>query len=175
MAATLRDRMAERDARSFIGRRDELALFDTLLTDDPPANVLVLWGPGGVGKSTLLREMARRGSRAGRWVTEIDGRDLPPVPGALEAAFERVADHESPIVLVDEWDPIAVLGDELRGQVLPELPESTILVLAGRLPPEPAWRSGGWEQITVEHEVLPFSDEEAVELLAALGVTDVAG
>ena len=58
--ATLADRVAARDRQRFVGRDSELELFDSLLSDDPPANVVLVHGPGGIGKSALLREVARR-------------------------------------------------------------------------------------------------------------------
>ncbi|MEV1077962.1 ATP-binding protein [Streptomyces sp. NPDC050211] len=57
---------AARD-RAFVGRAAELALFRSALTGDSGAcPVHYLHGPGGIGKSTLLRRFAREARRAGR-------------------------------------------------------------------------------------------------------------
>src|ERR1700712_5294582 len=60
VGTTLGQRLASRDRQRFVGRAHELAFFDELLVDDPPANVVLVHGPGGIGKSTLLREIGRR-------------------------------------------------------------------------------------------------------------------
>src|SRR5581483_4510334 len=91
---TLGQRLAWRDETRFVGREAELALFDDVLCDDPSASVVFVHGPGGVGKSTLLRELARRGEKRGFTPCVIEGRDLAPVPGELEAALEGVEDYE---------------------------------------------------------------------------------
>ncbi len=44
----------------FVGRVDELAHFASALACNPlPFQVLLLFGPGGIGKTTLLGEFAR--------------------------------------------------------------------------------------------------------------------
>src|SRR5215470_12048170 len=65
---------------SFVGRRDELSAFERALSGDSPARVLFAYGPGGIGKTTLLLEFRDRGRRAGRPVQLIDGRDVDPSP-----------------------------------------------------------------------------------------------
>ena len=69
-----------------MGRDSQLAVFDELLVDDPPASVVLVHGPGGIGKSTLMREVARRGDGCGLRSMLVEGRELAPVPEALEAA-----------------------------------------------------------------------------------------
>ena len=52
--------LAARDAARFVGRAEELARLEGLVGEDPPVSVVLLHGPGGVGKSALMRELARR-------------------------------------------------------------------------------------------------------------------
>ena len=61
--ATLGQRMAREDARRFVGRDRELGVLEAMLVDDPPASVAFVHGAGGIGKSALLRELARRHHR----------------------------------------------------------------------------------------------------------------
>ena len=77
---TLRDRADERDRVRFVGRASELAWFDRLLAGDLDHNVVHVTGAGGIGKSALLREVARRAGASGYRVVWIEGRDLPPFP-----------------------------------------------------------------------------------------------
>src|SRR5690349_11526308 len=55
------DRLSVARQRQFVGREDELALFDTALNAaELPFCVLYIYGPGGVGKSTLLQTLLGR-------------------------------------------------------------------------------------------------------------------
>jgi len=169
---TLGARMTRRDEAAFVGRRPELGFLDSLFVDDPPANVVLVHGPGGIGKSTLLRRVAQRGQAAGWTPLLVEGRDLPPVADALDDALARAHSFERPLVILDTYERMAALGGHLRRSVLPDLPDASIVVIAGRGTPDPGWREGGWENLTVELELGPLSDDESRSLLASQGVAD---
>ena len=80
-------RMARRDRAAFIERAGELEAIAELFVDDPPASVVLVHGPGGIGKSALLRRVADRGREAGWSPVLVEGRELPPVADALEEAL----------------------------------------------------------------------------------------
>ena len=174
MRTTLADRLAARDRQRFVGRAAELAFFDSLLVDDPPANVVLVHGPGGIGKSTLLREVARRGERRGRKARLVDARELAPVPGELEQALAGVEDDEAPLVMFDTYERMTAAGAFLRRRLLPSLPERSIVILAGRSAPESEWFQGGWEQVTAEYELRPLDAEDGRALLRERGIEDEA-
>jgi AAA ATPase domain len=172
LSASLGRRLVDRDQARFVGRRRELELFDQLFVDDPPANVVLVHGPAGIGKSTLLREVARRGERRGwrpRW---IEGRELPPLPDALEDALTGVRQEERPLIIFDSYERMTALGGYLRRSVLPSLPERAIVVVAGRGLPEVSWSAGGWETVVRELELGGLSRQESRELLRLAGVED---
>lgn len=51
------DRLVAARRGRFVGRSDELELFcSALQTAEPPFAVLYVYGPGGIGKTTLLQE-----------------------------------------------------------------------------------------------------------------------
>ena len=172
--ATLGDRLVARDRDRFVGRATELAWFDALLGDDPPANVVLVHGPGGIGKSTLLRELARRGEAAGRGAFLIEGREIAPDPDQLEEVLLGVANEPRPLVLFDTYERMTAIGGWLRRRFLPSLPAGAVVVLAGRRRPEPEWFQGGWEQVTAELELEPMDAEDARALAHAHGVDDEA-
>jgi len=169
---TLAQRLQERDAHRFVGRADELAFFDTVLVDDPPVSVVLLHGEGGIGKSTLLREVARRAAARGRSVWRIDGRDLAPAPGELERALDGVAEAAEPLILFDTWERIEALGDHLRRDLLPSLPAAAVVVIAGRGAPDAAWFEGGWERLVAERALGGLPRDEALVLARDCGATD---
>lgn len=172
MPGTLGHRMAWRDERTFVGRGRELALFEALLDDGARSSVVFVHGPGGVGKSTLLREVARRAVRRGYTPVLVEGRDLAPVPGQLELALAGVRELERPLIVFDTYERMSAMGGFLRARVLPALPEGALIVLAGRRPPEPGWLTDGWEHLTTAIELKPLSDEDGALLAAQHGLQD---
>lgn len=174
MRGTLGQRLAWRDEERFVGREAELALFDDVLAPDPAASVVFVHGAGGVGKSTLLREIARRGERRGFTPCVIEGRDLAPVPGQLEEALDGVQDHARPLLLFDTYERMAAAGGWLRQCLLPTLPAGAVVVLAGRRAPEPGWTQDGWERLILQLELKPLTDDDAEVLVARHGVDDPA-
>jgi hypothetical protein len=174
VGTTLGQRLASRDHENFVGRASELAFFDDLLVDDPPASVVLVHGPGGIGKSTLLREIGRRAQARGRSPRLVDARELAPVPGELEQALDGVDAEMLPLVMFDTYERMEAAGGYLRQRLLPSLPERSLVILAGRSQPDPAWFQGGWERLTVEYELGPLPDADALALLRERGVTDEA-
>ncbi|MBA2505746.1 MAG: ATP-binding protein [Thermoleophilaceae bacterium] len=168
--ATLGARLSKQDSDRFVGREAELRTVEELFVDDPCANVVLLHGPGGIGKSTFLREVARRGEAKGWTPHWVEGRDLPPFPDAVEDALEGALEEECPLILIDSYERMIALGGHLRRAVLPALPEKAIVVVAGRLAPEQGWFEGGWESLATEVELGPLSREDSAALLSAAGL-----
>ncbi len=160
MAPTMADRLRARDAERFVGRTAELAVFDTLFVDDPPASVVHVHGPGGIGKSALLRQVERLGAERGWSPWRIDGRELPPIPGALEEIVSAAQVEERPLLLLDTYERISGLDGALRTRLLPALPARAIVVVAGRERPAPEWFQDGWEHVTRALPLGPFSPAE---------------
>jgi hypothetical protein len=94
---TLASRLADADEDRFVGRRSELAFFDRLLDGEGDVAVVLVHGRAGIGKSTLLREVVRRGRKGGWEPRIVEGRDLAPVPGELERALENLQHAERPL------------------------------------------------------------------------------
>src|SRR5579859_3584886 len=80
---TLAARLEQRDRDVFVGREPELELLERCLAADA-THVVFLHGPGGIGKSTLLREIARRARERGWDTFLVEGRELAPTPDAIE-------------------------------------------------------------------------------------------
>jgi hypothetical protein len=172
MAGTLADRLRARDVERFVGRTAELAIFEGLFVEDPPASVVHVHGPGGIGKSALLRQVERLGRLAGWSPWRIDGRELPPAPGALEAILAAAQGEERPLLLFDTYERISALDGALRERLLPALPARAIVVLAGRERPAPEWFQDGWEHVTRALPLAPFTPEEGRAFVDAHGIAD---
>ncbi len=156
---TLGERVQRRDRERFVGRRSELSRFDDLLAGDP-VRIVYVTGVGGIGKSTLLREVARRASSDGYGVVWLDGRDLPPFPTVLDSALTPIDEFERAIVIIDSYEMISSLDGHLRDVVIPRLADTTIVVFASRLRPSVGWFDAGWDSVfeVMSLDGLPASD-----------------
>ena len=163
---TLAARIADHETAAFVGRHRELLAVDALLAT---GGVLLVHGPGGIGKSVLLREIARRGARAGYTPFALDARDLPPVPDAVEDALAGAWSAERPLVVIDTYERMSALGGYLRSTLLPSLPASAAIVVAGRDAPEPGWFEGGWETVVSELALRPLAPRAATSCSIATG------
>ncbi|HEY3143622.1 MAG TPA: AAA family ATPase [Acidimicrobiales bacterium] len=171
---TLGARLSAKDRTTFVGRAAEFAAIAALLVDDPPASIMLVHGPGGIGKSALLREVARRGEASGWSAVLVEGRDLPPLPDAVDEAIAPARTAERPLVLIDSYERMTALGTHLRRVVLPTLPARAVVVIAGRRPPDHGWFEGGWESVTRELELGPLSSQDSLDLLKAHGLPRTA-
>jgi hypothetical protein len=170
---TLAARLEDRDRRRFTGRQAEIGFLDECLDAvDPPASVVHVCGPGGIGKSTLLREVGRRARDRGRTVVALDGRELEPAPGVLDQALREVAHDARPVILLDSYEQMAAMDPHLRHELLPTLPDQSLVIIASRAAPDPGWFTGGWESVTARIDLGAMAPEEASGLLAAHGVFD---
>jgi hypothetical protein len=172
MTATLAERLAWRDEQHFVGREPELEFFDSLLVEEPAHQVVLVHGPGGIGKSTLLREVARRAEKRGYQPRLVEGRELAPVPGEIEHALGDLSSVELPLIMFDTYERMSAASGYLRQRLLPSLPARSIVILAGRKPPEAEWFQGGWERLATELELQPLDTDDARKLCAAHGLTD---
>jgi hypothetical protein len=169
------DSIAELDAARFVGRQDVLGLIEELIDRRGPGRVLFMHGPGGIGKSALLREIARRARPRHRDVRIVDGRLLEPSAQALSEACHAPAGNDSPVILIDSFEQISALAGMLRDQVIPALPADALVIIAGRSRPGATWFRDGWEHVVHVLELSPLSDDDAEQLLARYGIDLDAG
>lgn len=164
MSETLGALLDDARRRSFVGRDDELASFEAALTDAAGHRVLFVHGPGGIGKTTLLHRLRIRARELDRPVLHFDGREQSVTREMLAAAVDDAADG---VLLVDGYEYLSSIDDWVREQLLPSMPASAVVVLAGREAPGTAWRSDpGWRQLVAVHALSPFDDLEGREVLA---------
>ncbi len=170
--ATIGRRVAEVDAARFVGRADELQRLEALLVDVPERNVVLLHGPGGIGKSTLLRELVRRAGRLGWPSRLVEARDLPAQPRGLRAVLDDLRSSPHAVVVFDSWEEADPLTTHLQDLVLRDLPAGWVVVISSRNPPAASWGQDGWEHVTTEMRVGPLADADALACALAHGAAN---
>ncbi|HEY2314621.1 MAG TPA: ATP-binding protein [Streptosporangiaceae bacterium] len=169
---TLGEQVKEARSRAFVGRDHELALLGSALsrTADSPS-VYYVQGPGGIGKSTLLREFADRARRDGRRIVFVDGRVVGPSTSVFEAAAGDVAVGSGTVLIIDTFEQCQPLETWLREAFLPRLPGEAIVVIGGRRALDIEWSADpGWSRALRTVELQPFTSEQSSMLLAANGI-----
>ncbi|WP_448545332.1 AAA family ATPase [Roseiflexus sp.] len=174
-----------RAARRFVGRQAELELVAAALAAGTPAfAVLYVYGPGGIGKTSLLQQYARMASTAGRRVALLDSRNLDPSPQGfllglaaalgtddVDATLAVLAHEPDPVLLIDTYENLTPLDTWLREVFLPRLPARALVVIAGRLPPTPGWRTdAAWRDLVRVVALRNLRPEESQIYLAQRGL-----
>ncbi|MCX4750500.1 ATP-binding protein [Kitasatospora sp. NBC_01287] len=163
------ERLSRTRERAFLGREEELGRFGEALAGDPRAPfAFYVFGPGGIGKSALLRCLADRARAAGRPLLELDGRFVGRDPDDFERAAAPFLEVAGTVLLVDSFEHCQWLESWLWQRFLPRAAQDTLVVLAGRLAPQPQWLADpAWAGLLYVRELEPFSPEQARSLLAA--------
>jgi hypothetical protein len=182
-AAGLGDLLRSRRLDRFVGRAPEIEVFQRGLDGaDVPFSVLYLYGPGGIGKSSLIEVLGARAEQTRAHVVRLDGRLLPvSVDAVLNALGESlsVPDGEGPIsssvgrivLLIDSYEHMTALDDWLRTRLMPRMPRSALTVIAGRTAPSAAWRADpAWRDLLRVVSLRNLSPEESRDYLSRCGV-----
>ena len=169
---TLGDQRAETQHALYVGRERELAQIGSALAADAlPFHVVHVYGPGGIGKTSLLDEVARLAEGAGVHVGRVDARDLEPSPRAFEAAASAAwSDAEGRrVLLVDTYERVEPLDAWVRRTFVPGLRTDDLVVIAGRRRPSAEWRAEWGGHLAC----LPLRDLSAAEARRYLGARGV--
>jgi hypothetical protein len=170
MARKLADILSNMRRQYFTGREKELLHFRSLLTGEAPGTYLLyLYGPGGQGKTTLVKafmELCRENQVSSLL---LDGRELNPVPhdflqavqwqmGATGDVFEALQETGKLVIFIDTYELLNPLDDWLRQHFLPQLPDHVVTVISGRNPPSKNWMADtAWQSLMKPMEVRNLS------------------
>ncbi|HEX7588747.1 MAG TPA: ATP-binding protein, partial [Anaerolineae bacterium] len=188
MPGRVTERLSAARRKRFVGRADERTVFQSALAaSELPFQVLHLYGPGGVGKTTLLGEFASFAEQKKTPAYSVDARDLEPIPDSFLAALASamgLALNESPlqalsaqagrrVILVDTYEVLQPLDNWVRDVFLPQLSDNTLVVLAGREPPSAAWSADpGWQSALHILALRNLSPEESRAYLVKCNIPE---
>jgi hypothetical protein len=195
MKPRLADRLSRARRANIVGREAEKALFHSVLTgptssdlatSDPASSVVVfhVFGPGGIGKTTLLRAFRTMADALQIPVFHLDSRNIEPSPSAFTQALVGALGVETSagieqalgaqgrsVIFIDTFEQLVPLEAWLREVFFPQLPEGVMIVTAGRNPLAADWRlDPGWRPLLRQLSLRNLSTAEAEQYLTQRGV-----
>lgn len=181
MSRRLAQRLNASRQNQFVGRTTEVALFRAALeADELPFNVLYVFGPGGIGKTTLMRTLTALSEEAQVATLYLDARNLEPTPESFLMALhlllqlppgvtatQALAERTDRLVIfLDTYELITPLDHWLSNTFLPQLSDSILTVIAGRRPLSPAWHADpGWRSLVRVVSLRNLSPDESASYL----------
>jgi hypothetical protein len=188
MSPSLADRLGQARHARFVGRNGELSLLESALTAETlPFFVLHIFGPGGVGKTTLLQEFALMSERHGARPIYLDARHIDLSPDAFMKTLKASLGHyngasipdlldaspQRTVILIDTYEVLSPLDGWLRTNFLPQLPDTVLTVLAGRNPPDASWQGDvGWQDLVRVVSLRNLSQDESRAFLNKRGLPE---
>jgi hypothetical protein len=174
MAATLADRLKEQRRKHFVGRMEEKALFmDALQSSQLPFLLYYGYGPGGVGKTSLMREFSAITQDLQVDSYNIDARFVPPNPESCEMALRQVTGTTSSsdarkalgekrsVLFFDTFELLQPLEGWFREEFLPSMPDTLLTVVMGRKKPSNQWISdSAWSKLAKVIGLRNLSEDE---------------
>ena len=174
-------KILERNRRQFfVGRERELADAECMLQAGNGTRLLFCVAPGGYGKSTLLAQIEARAVNSGHKVARIDARHIQPTPLDISRTFDEALSHADgahgpALLIIDTFEQLKTIETWFHASLLPQLPSSLRLIIAGRNPPHPRWRMDpSWIGLMRVVEISAFSEAEVRSYLQRRGISESA-
>ncbi|MBX5465969.1 MAG: hypothetical protein K6U14_00545 [Firmicutes bacterium] len=166
----------------YLSRPHLLQVFRDWLTAD--GGIFNLWGPGGSGKSMLMRCYLEASQEAGYFTLFLDGRDVASPQGLIAALpcekasdpWQWLAHLASPVLLfMDSARALGPLAAFFAEQWLPRLYPKARVVIASRGRLTDYWPlDNSWRSSVRELRVADWSAREVHRYLQMRGITDAA-
>ncbi|WP_201776830.1 ATP-binding protein [Streptacidiphilus anmyonensis] len=103
--ASVGERLSSARVQAFVGRDEELERFADALAGEADAPfAFYVFGPGGIGKSTLLRRLADQARAVGRTILDLDGRFVSRDPADFEREAAPFLGAPGTVLFVDSFE-----------------------------------------------------------------------
>lgn len=183
-AATIADLIRHGRRATLAGRDAELRLLRQVTAEGGPV-VVYLHGPAGIGKTALMSALDSCLEDDGVRGLHIAAGAVEPTPTAILTALTTVLEQEArtvaelaaalasvknlTVVMVDDVDTWRLAASWLRTELLPALPANMRFILAGTVPPPPAWSiEYGPYFLDIKLGTLPRAESDAAVAAAGL-------
>lgn len=198
---TFANRLSSARNRNFVGRAREQQLWAaTLAVDLAPCPLLWIVGPAGVGKTALASRLSELAADGGRLVVQLDARELettsseaflaqflvgiaqakhsasrisqrPSQTVSLEEIVRAAIEDVPGVLIIDAAEALGPLERWLREALLPALPATWCVVVAGRNAPSPSWQTdAGWRDVMRVHPLPNLDLDDSSSYLEGRGV-----
>ena len=106
----LRDILQQQRKKNFVGRQKELEFFTSLLKQSPPAYHLIhIYGPGGQGKTSLLKQFADVCKESSIPAIHLDCRYIEAHPDNFKEIFQSSSPFGEGNIIDANTIPIALV------------------------------------------------------------------
>ncbi len=190
---TIGSKLIEFGQHSFVGREAQLNIFREGLNQERGWQILNIFGPTGIGKSTLIHQFRKLTRQQGIHAIYLD---ILNANGSAELFTEQFCDilntgvplssnslpaciyalnhkdaNQSCVLFLDSYDSAGSLNIWLREQLLAHLPASCMVVISSRTPIEQWWGGGfEWNRLIRPMALSNFSYEDTRQYLQRNGV-----
>ncbi len=192
---TIGDRLEHAKQAHFIGRQDEVRVFERALADTSRSwLILNIFGPGGIGKSTLLDAFRRSTEASNSLYLYIDAPDCgnsaeifiaqlcamltSSVTCEQKKLFDQlaqIAESKQVVIAIDTFEEIGDMNRWIREYFLPKLPGNCMIVIAGRHALTDLWQAQPvWHSLIKPLALENFDQQLTHEFLQQNGVSDQA-
>lgn len=176
MCAKLSEFLDSERKSAFVGREAELQLFQSMIKKELAYLLLYFYGPGGQGKTTLMKKCMDLCTDLSIPFIHIDGREINAHPSSFMEAlhdklqlrpFENVFDGlekltRNHVLFIDTYEKLNPIDDWVRQSFLPQLPAHFSTLILGRNPPSLAWTiDAGWKKYMKSVQIRNLSPEHS--------------
>jgi energy-coupling factor transporter ATP-binding protein EcfA2 len=179
MARRLADILSSTRRQLFTGREKEVQLFKSIIQQpDLSTYLLYIYGPGGQGKTTLIKEFTEICKQLSIDCLKLDGREIHASPHDFTKAvklglgiegdlFAELQNKENKfILLVDTYELLNPIDDWMRQEFLPQMPDNVLTIVSGRTAPSKNWTlDAAWQQLMKVMQIRNFSPAESKDFL----------
>ncbi len=180
MCAKLADMLEFERKGSFVGRDLEISIFQKILLKETNTLLLYFYGPGGQGKTTLMKKCIDVCQQYHIPYIHLDGREINAHPSSFIESlhsklslrpFEDVIEsldklQREHVLFIDTYEKLSPIDDWIRTVFLPQLPTFFSTVIFGRNPLSLSWTiDPGWKKYMQSIQLRNLSPDQANQFL----------